>query len=315
MEYPVIITPKPALLVLPATVGTICSRFSGSGFHLHDNAELYYVMSGTATHYIGDNVFFQKPGDCVFVPPYIPHKIDTANSEDTPILFSAYFDDRIWVKFGFSSFCFHRAYPQFEGMEIPLFKNFSPSEKETADRLSREALSEFSQGVKLSFKKLSQILAEFLRLFCSSPSKKKLTTTMYDQTIGIAKATRHISKHYHEKITLSELCSIAMMSRSRFVDAFKSTVGMSSGRYLHILRLTYADNLLIFSKENMEEIAKQTGLYNKSRLSSAFSDYFGVSPSKYRKLFRPVRLRQDLETRNSRALNDEIIEYYKNNLI
>ena len=315
MNFPVTITPKPALLVLPATVGTICSRFSSNGLHLHDNAELYYMMSGTATHCIEDKTFFQQPGDCVFIPPYTPHKIDTATSEDTPILLSIYFNERIFSEYGRSSFCLHRLHPQFEGREIPVFRRFSPEEKELADKISREALSEFSKAKNLSFKKLSDILADFLLLLAASPSPKKLTKTMYEQTIGVAKAVRYISQHCPEKITLSELCSVSTMSRSRFVEAFKNNVGMSSGRYIHILRLCFADHLLIFSKDTVDEIAKQVGLYNKSRLTSAFSEHYGMTPSQFRKVMRPTRLVEDLETRKTRSLNDDIIEYYKNNPI
>ncbi|MBE6911761.1 MAG: helix-turn-helix domain-containing protein [Ruminococcaceae bacterium] len=312
MKYPLIITPKTTLLVLPATVGTICSRFSGNGLHLHDNAEMYYLMSGSAIHYIGDKTYFQKPGDCIFVPPFVPHTIDTSASEDTPILFTFYFNERIFSDFGISSFCLHRTYPQFEGMSLPLFRSFSSKEKEIADSLSRDALSEFSKKKNLSFEKLSHILTDFLRLLSVSPTEKKLTKTLFEQTICIMKTARYITEHYCEKITLSELCSVSTMSRSRFVEAFKHTTGMSSGRYLHILRLTCADHLLMFSKDTVDEIAKNTGLYNKSRLTSAFSEHFGITPAKYRKAMRPARLRADLETRNSRAMNDDIIEYFKN---
>ncbi|MBQ9986415.1 MAG: AraC family transcriptional regulator [Oscillospiraceae bacterium] len=61
----------------------------------------------------------------------------------------------------------------------------------------------------------------------------------------------------------------------------------------------------------MDEIAKNSGLYDKSRLTSAFSEYFGTTPSEHRKLNRGSRLLEDLESRDLRALNDDIIEYYK----
>ncbi|MBQ2743693.1 MAG: helix-turn-helix domain-containing protein [Oscillospiraceae bacterium] len=315
MTPPMVITPKPALSVLPATVGTICVRFNGNGLHFHANAEMYYMLNGYAVHYIGDEVFCQKPGECVFIPPYVPHKMDTESSEDTPVIFSAYFDDRLFSEFSDSSFCFHRLYPQFEGMKIPLSKSFSPEEKEEADILSRDALSEFSKGRNVSFEKLAAILSNFLRLLCSEPCEKKLTKTLYDKTVGIRKATKYMAEHYSEKIHLSDLCSVSIMSRSRFVDAFKNTVGMSTGKYLHILRLSLAESFLIFSKSTVDEIAKQTGLYNKSRLTSAFSEYFGTTPAKYRKEHRPTRLLEDLETRNRRSLNDDLIEHYKSNPI
>lgn len=47
--------------------------------HRHEPAEIYYVLSGTATIYVGDEGYAVAPGDTVYVPAWAPHGIDTAD--------------------------------------------------------------------------------------------------------------------------------------------------------------------------------------------------------------------------------------------
>lgn len=47
--------------------------------HRHAPAEIYYVLSGEATIYVGDEGYPVAPGDSVYVPAWAPHGIDTGD--------------------------------------------------------------------------------------------------------------------------------------------------------------------------------------------------------------------------------------------
>ncbi|GAA4519915.1 MULTISPECIES: cupin domain-containing protein [Nonomuraea] len=49
--------------------------------HRHAPAEIYHVLEGTATIYVGDDGYEVAPGDTVYVPAWAPHGIDTGDSE------------------------------------------------------------------------------------------------------------------------------------------------------------------------------------------------------------------------------------------
>ncbi|TQN42370.1 cupin domain [Blastococcus colisei] len=49
--------------------------------HRHAPAEIYHVLEGTATIYVGDDAYRAGPGDTVYVPAWAPHGIDT-NDDD-----------------------------------------------------------------------------------------------------------------------------------------------------------------------------------------------------------------------------------------
>jgi quercetin dioxygenase-like cupin family protein len=48
--------------------------------HRHAPAEIYHVLEGTATIYVGDDAYRVGPGDTVYVPAWAPHGIDTDDS-------------------------------------------------------------------------------------------------------------------------------------------------------------------------------------------------------------------------------------------
>jgi quercetin dioxygenase-like cupin family protein len=47
--------------------------------HRHAPAEIYHVLEGTATIYVGDEGYKVAPGDTVYVPAWAPHGIDTGD--------------------------------------------------------------------------------------------------------------------------------------------------------------------------------------------------------------------------------------------
>ena len=47
--------------------------------HYHDEHELYYMLKGKTTYYIGDEIFHIEEGNFAFIPKGILHKTDNEN--------------------------------------------------------------------------------------------------------------------------------------------------------------------------------------------------------------------------------------------
>jgi quercetin dioxygenase-like cupin family protein len=47
--------------------------------HRHEPAEIYYALEGAATIFAGPEAFSVQPGSTVYVPPNVPHGIDTGD--------------------------------------------------------------------------------------------------------------------------------------------------------------------------------------------------------------------------------------------
>ena len=79
---------------------------------------------------------------------------------------------------------------------------------------------------------------------------------------------------------LEDMAELALMSRSKFADVFKRTVGQSPGDYLIDWRIIVAKVLLKKSKP-VSLVANAVGYENGSALARVFRKKLGVSPKKW----------------------------------
>jgi AraC-like DNA-binding protein/PAS domain-containing protein len=102
----------------------------------------------------------------------------------------------------------------------------------------------------------------------------------------LAAAVELILREYHRHITVQELARAAYLSASRFSRVFKQQFGLSPHQYLHQVRLEAACELLATSPHCLSMVAELTGFYDQSHMTNAFLRAKGVSPRRYRQLFR-----------------------------
>jgi len=79
---------------------------------------------------------------------------------------------------------------------------------------------------------------------------------------------------------LAEMAELALMSRSKFADAFKRTVGQSPGNYLIDWRINVAKVLLKQNKP-VALVANAVGYENGSALARVFRKKLGISPKQW----------------------------------
>ncbi len=98
--------------------------------------------------------------------------------------------------------------------------------------------------------------------------------------------TEDITKHY----TIEQLAEKYHISPTALKKCFRGVYGSSVYAYLRMYRLQTAGRLLAETTLQITEIAAKTGYDNPNKLSSAFKQVYGVSPTDFRK---GVRLGSD----------------------
>ena len=88
------------------------------------------------------------------------------------------------------------------------------------------------------------------------------------------------------ELSLAELAQSVNLSVWRLCHIFKSDVGMPPIRYLRLLRMERAKNLLESSFLSVKEIAYQVGLNDESHFVRDFKSTYGFSPALYRSHFK-----------------------------
>lgn len=83
--------------------------------------------------------------------------------------------------------------------------------------------------------------------------------------------------------TLDSLASKAAMSRSAFATEFAARFGRTPMAFLREVRLRKAAQLLRGTNLPVEVVTRRVGFSSRSHFSRAFHEYFGRSPSEFRK--------------------------------
>ena len=88
------------------------------------------------------------------------------------------------------------------------------------------------------------------------------------------------------ELSLGEFAQSVNLSVWRLCHIFKSDVGMPPIRYLRLLRMERAKDLLESSFLSVKEIAYQVGLNDESHFVRDFKSTYGFSPALYRSRFK-----------------------------
>jgi AraC family transcriptional regulator len=94
----------------------------------------------------------------------------------------------------------------------------------------------------------------------------------------VKQVTDYIIDHLDQELSLTELASLAQMSRHHFARLFKQSVGVSPHQYVIQQRVNRAKQLLLRGELSVAEVAYQVGFANQSHLSRHFKRLLGVTP-------------------------------------
>lgn len=99
----------------------------------------------------------------------------------------------------------------------------------------------------------------------------------------LARIADYVRANVHRDLSLKELASVAGMSPSSLIRAFKSSLGTTPHRFVVEQRVRAARELLTSSKMSIAEIAIATGFASQSHLGAKFRALTGFAPGDYRR--------------------------------
>lgn len=102
----------------------------------------------------------------------------------------------------------------------------------------------------------------------------------------IHKVQDYIEQHIGQSLSIEELSSTAGFSKYHFSRIFQGMLHESLAHYVYRIRMEKALFLLAHRKDkNMTDIAYELGLSDSAVFSRAFKNFYGISPSEYRKKY------------------------------
>lgn len=255
-------------------------------WHFHPEYQLFVVLKGRGTRFIGDHVKPFKEGDMVFTGPDLPH-LWRSDEEDLS-------GNEVHMTRGIVIY-FHedflgRALLQKEEM-IKLRQLFLKSRRgievfgKTSEKIKKKMIDLLeTEGVESVL-----LLLDILNILASTSDYHLLSSAGYTNTLKEADTERmsnvhaFVMKNFRRKISLNEVAAIANMTPSSFSRYFKVHANKTFSEFLSEIRIGNACKMLIENKVNISQACYESGFQTLSNFNKQFKAITHRNPLAYKK--------------------------------
>lgn len=255
--------------------------------HFHSEYQIFIVLNGTGTKFIGDHVSPFKPGEVVVTGPNLPHL--WRNDHE-------YFESKGMMT---------------EGIVIYFHENFLGNDflQKTEMHKIKQFLARALRGIEinggardkvessmfqlLELKEFESVLAllQLLNMLSATTEYKLLSSQGYSNNLRDTDTERmnrvheFVMKKFREKITLDEAASHANMSPTSFSRYFKNHANKTFSHFLTEIRIGYSCKLLQDGDAAISEVCYASGFNTLSNFNRQFKSLTNYTPLEYKKIY------------------------------
>ena len=260
-------------------------------WHAHSEYQIFVVLEGTGTRFIGDSIKSFKPGELILTGPHLPH---------------VWRSDEIY---------FEKKSPhQVSGIVIYLNENFLGDhilEKEemlALKKLFAKSIRglEFYGQKKLEVIKLMQELTQMqgihsvihllhiLEILAVTKEYHYISSKPYDdmfnqnETDRLNKVYEYAFKNFRKKVLLEEISELLHMTPTSFSRYFTMKNNKTFSRFIAEIRIKHACEMLTETDESVAQICYDCGFNTLSNFNKQFKEIMSKKPSEYKREFMNI---------------------------
>lgn len=248
-------------------------------FHQHDTWEISYVITGSGTRIIGNEVQTFSSGEIIFIPPNIPHcwsfdEFDHDNEgkiENITIIFQTVLFDKVISLFPETKTIISKM------LSIRNAVGFSKISLSQLQSIMMDMITQNDIERLASILRIFNIIALTKEIQCVGELVVQNKNTKRMQEIN-----RYILNNYQRTITLDEVARFIGMNKSAFCSFFKQENKKSFFTVLNEYRVECACLMLRETKISISIIGFTVGFEDIPHYNRTFKKKVGMTPKEYR---------------------------------
>ncbi|MEO6328844.1 MAG: AraC family transcriptional regulator [Ginsengibacter sp.] len=260
-------------------------------WHAHSEYQLFVVMEGTGTRFIGDSIKAFKPEELVFTGPHLPHL--WRNDE-------VYFEKNIDYKT--------------DGIVIYLNENFLGDHiLEKEEMLSiKKLFSKSMRGLEFYGTKKREVidlmkelvhmkgiqsvihLLHILEILAATKEYHYISSKTFDnsfnqhETERLNKVYEYVFKNFRKRVSLEEIAKLLHMTPTSFCRYFTMKNNKPFSRFVTEIRIKHACEMLTETDASVAEVCYDCGFNTLSNFNKQFKETTLKKPTEYKKEFMNI---------------------------
>ena len=245
-------------------------------YHCHRHPELSYVLSGSVTYNINNNLYRLKKGDFLVLNPGVYHEEYLAPGEQVSELHLGV--DNINLEGFPKNFLIKE-----NASPVVHLKKYDKEFDDCIHQIITEQAKN-EPGIDIILKSLSmRLLVLLLReTYCDDEIEEtdSLSFNSSDKSSIVQTIVSYMNERYTEEISLDKMAKTTYLSPVYISKIFKEETGYSPINYLINIRLQKAKQLLEEGRTSVKAAAESVGYNDAYYFSKLFKKYYGYPPSK-----------------------------------
>ncbi len=266
-------------------------RYFDPNWHFHAEYQIFMVLKGEGTRFIGDHVAPFKPGNITFTGPDLPHlwrsdqEMHLGKEEEHCEGIVVYFNEKLLGK---------SLLQTEEAIRIrQLFKK-SLRGLDVTGR-TRETVHKTIAGLPElnGFDGVLELL-KILNMLSNTNDLKSLASPGYTNSLKegdterMNKVYAYVMQNFRRRITVSELAELTSMTPTSFSRYFKVHANKTFSEFVSEIRIGNACKLLIERKINASQACYASGFQTLSNFNKQFKTITKRTPMAYKKEYKAV---------------------------
>lgn len=257
-------------------------------WHFHSEYQLFMVLKGTGTRFIGDNVQPFKAGGITFTGPDLPHlwrsdqDVMNNNTQNKCEGIVVYFNEK---------FLGESLLQKEEAIRIrQLFKK-SLRGLEVTGKASKTVQKLLSNLLVLKgFDSVIELL-KILNILSQTIEIQPLASPGYTNTLKEGDTARmnsvyaYVMKNFKQKMSVSELAELTNMTPTSFSRYFRIHANKSFSEFVSEIRIGHACKLLIEKKMSSSQACYESGYGTLSNFNRQFKAQTQTTPTDYKRQY------------------------------
>lgn len=260
-------------------------------WHAHSEYQLFVVLEGTGTRFVGDSIKAFKPGELVFTGPHLPH---LWRSDE------AYFAKKSELRINGIVIYFNEHFLGehiMEKEEMLALKNLFTRALRGLEFQGRSREQIIAMMKELTAMKGIKSVIHLLRILEYMAATKEyayISAKAYSDVQTQSEATRmnlvydYVLKNFRRKILLEEIAGLLHMTPTSFSRYFTMQNSKPFSRFVSEIRIKHACKLLTETDEPVSHICYESGFNTLSNFNKQFKEFMLKRPMDYKKEFMSI---------------------------